>query len=43
MSGSGSACFALLPDVGGPDFAAVAAAVRSAWGESAFVLETSLR
>lgn len=37
MSGSGSACFALLPE--GLDAAPVAEAVRWAWGESAFVRE----
>ena len=42
MSGSGSACFALLPAQGGPEFAALAAAIRLAWGESAFVMETRL-
>ncbi len=40
MSGSGSACFALLPD--GCDVAAIRAAVRDAWGPSAFVAETNL-
>ncbi|HND62780.1 MAG TPA: 4-(cytidine 5'-diphospho)-2-C-methyl-D-erythritol kinase [Opitutaceae bacterium] len=40
MSGSGSACFALLPD--GGDVAAIRAAVRDAWGPSAFVAETNL-
>jgi 4-diphosphocytidyl-2-C-methyl-D-erythritol kinase len=38
LSGSGSACFALLPDNAPvPD---IAAAIRAAWGEAAFVLET---
>lgn len=41
MSGSGSACFALLPE--GFDSGPVIAAIRAAWGESAFVTETSLR
>lgn len=40
MSGSGSACFALLP--GGAPVAAITTAVRTAWGESAFVVETAL-
>ena len=40
MSGSGSACFALLP--AGAPVAAIAAAVRAAWGDSAFVMETRL-
>ncbi len=40
MSGSGSACFALLPD--GAPVAAVSAAVRAAWGASALVVETAL-
>jgi 4-diphosphocytidyl-2-C-methyl-D-erythritol kinase len=40
LSGSGSACFALLPD--GAPVAAITAAVRAAWGESAFVVETAL-
>jgi len=40
MSGSGSACFALLPD--DAPVAAMVAAVRAAWGESAFVTETRL-
>jgi len=41
MSGSGSACFALLRD--DADAAPVVAAVRTAWGESALVVETRLR
>jgi 4-diphosphocytidyl-2-C-methyl-D-erythritol kinase len=41
MSGSGSACFAFLPD--GAAVAAVTAAIRAAWGESAFVAEGRLR
>lgn len=40
MSGSGSACFALLP--AGADIAAITRAVRDAWGESAFVTTTRL-
>ena len=40
MSGSGSACFALLP--AGAPVAAITAAVRAAWGGSAFVVETVL-
>jgi 4-diphosphocytidyl-2-C-methyl-D-erythritol kinase len=40
MSGSGSACFALLPD--GAPVAEISAAVRAAWGPSAFVVETRL-
>ncbi len=40
MSGSGSACFVLLPDTAA--VAPVIAAVRAAWGPSAFVAETNL-
>lgn len=40
MSGSGSACFALLPD--GAPVEAITAAVRAAWGASAFVIATRL-
>ncbi len=40
MSGSGSACFASLPE--GAPVAAIMAAVRAAWGGSAFVIETKL-
>ncbi len=41
MSGSGSACFAFLPDnAPGP---AIATAIRAAWGGSAFVVETRLQ
>ena len=40
MSGSGSACFAMLPDAA--PVAAITAAVRAAWGPSAFVRETKL-
>ncbi len=42
MSGSGSACFALLPESGPPAVSEVAAVVRSAWGPSALVVETRL-
>jgi 4-diphosphocytidyl-2-C-methyl-D-erythritol kinase len=41
LSGSGSACFALLPEGGGPPAGAVAA-IRDAWGAGAFVRETRL-
>ena len=40
MSGSGSACFALLP--AGSDAAPIRQAIREAWGESAFVTEAAL-
>jgi 4-diphosphocytidyl-2-C-methyl-D-erythritol kinase len=40
MSGSGSACFALLAD--DTDAAPIVAAIRAAWGESAFVVEARL-
>ncbi len=40
MSGSGSACFALLRD--DTDVAAATAAIRGAWGQSAFVIEARL-
>jgi 4-diphosphocytidyl-2-C-methyl-D-erythritol kinase len=40
LSGSGSACYALLPN--SVDAGPVIAAVREAWGESAFVLDTRL-
>lgn len=40
MSGSGSACFALLDETA--DAAPVLAAVREAWGESVFATETRL-
>ncbi len=40
MSGSGSACFALLPE--GADAGAVAARVRREWGTSAFVREARI-
>jgi 4-diphosphocytidyl-2-C-methyl-D-erythritol kinase len=40
MSGSGSACFALLPD--GVEGLAIGAAVRAAWGPTSFVAEAKL-
>jgi 4-diphosphocytidyl-2-C-methyl-D-erythritol kinase len=40
MSGSGSACFALLPE--DAPVAGISAAIRSAWGDSAWVIETRL-
>ena len=40
MSGSGSACFALLPDP--IDVAPIRAAIHAGWGESAFVIEARL-
>ena len=40
LSGSGSACFALLPD--GAPVAEIGAVIRAAWGSSAFVAETRL-
>ncbi|RFC44119.1 MAG: 4-diphosphocytidyl-2-C-methyl-D-erythritol kinase [Verrucomicrobia bacterium] len=40
LSGSGSACFALLPE--GAPVGVIAAAVRAAWGPSAFVRATQL-
>lgn len=40
MSGSGSACFALLPAPA--DAAAIAEAIRSAWGPTAFVIEARI-
>lgn len=39
MSGSGSACFALLPP--GFELEPVRHAIRSAWGDSAFIIETA--
>ena len=42
LSGSGSACFALLPPSGGPRADEVAALVREAWGQSALVTETRM-
>jgi 4-diphosphocytidyl-2C-methyl-D-erythritol kinase len=41
MSGSGSACFALLP--AGMDAAAIGQTVRAAWGPTSFVVEAKLR
>ncbi len=41
LSGSGSCCFALLRDEG-PDSDEVKAQIRSAWGESVFLVETSI-
>ena len=40
MSGSGSACFALLPD--GAPVAEITAAVQAAWGATALVVEAKL-
>jgi 4-diphosphocytidyl-2-C-methyl-D-erythritol kinase len=42
LSGSGSACFALLPPSGGPSVDEVEALVREAWGPSALVAETRM-
>ena len=42
MSGSGSACFALLPPAGGPPPQEIGALVREAWGPSAFFAQTSI-
>jgi 4-diphosphocytidyl-2-C-methyl-D-erythritol kinase len=42
LSGSGSACFALVPTSGGPPVDEVAGLVREAWGESALVTETRM-
>jgi 4-diphosphocytidyl-2C-methyl-D-erythritol kinase len=42
MSGSGSACFAFLPESGAAPVAAITAAVRAAWGQSAFIAETRI-
>jgi 4-diphosphocytidyl-2-C-methyl-D-erythritol kinase len=39
LSGSGSACFAFLPD--NAPVPEIAAAIRAAWGEAAFVLATA--
>jgi len=38
MSGSGSACFALLPE--DADAGPLVAAIREAWGSSALVVDT---
>ncbi|MDR0901337.1 MAG: 4-(cytidine 5'-diphospho)-2-C-methyl-D-erythritol kinase [Opitutaceae bacterium] len=44
MSGSGSACFALLPDaMTAPDLAKITGLIRAAWGGGAFVVETKIR
>ncbi|MDR2674048.1 MAG: 4-(cytidine 5'-diphospho)-2-C-methyl-D-erythritol kinase [Opitutaceae bacterium] len=44
MSGSGSACFALLPDtLPAPALADITACIRAAWGRDAFVMETKIR
>jgi 4-diphosphocytidyl-2-C-methyl-D-erythritol kinase len=44
MSGSGSACFALLPDNLAPDrVAAITTSIREAWGPGATVIETRLK
>lgn len=40
MSGSGSACFALLPESAA--VAPIQAVIRAAWGDSAFMVETRL-
>jgi 4-diphosphocytidyl-2-C-methyl-D-erythritol kinase len=40
MSGSGSACFALLNE--NAERGPVEAAIREAWGPSAFVVETRI-
>ncbi len=40
MSGSGSACFALLPE--GNSASEITRVIRGAWGESAFIVETRL-
>lgn len=40
MSGSGSACFAFLPD--GAPVAEISTMIRAAWGTAAFVAETKL-
>lgn len=42
MSGSGSACFALLPEYAPVSPSAIADAIRAAWGPSAWVVETHL-
>lgn len=41
MSGSGSACFALLPETAAAE--PLIAAIREAWGDAAFCVETRLR
>ena len=40
MSGSGSACFALLAD--DSPVAAIKTSIRRAWGEGVFVIETRI-
>jgi 4-diphosphocytidyl-2-C-methyl-D-erythritol kinase len=40
MTGSGSACFAFLPE--NAPVAAITEAIRAGWGDSAFVIETNL-
>jgi len=42
MSGSGSACFALLPVEGGPPADEIGAFVRAAWGPAAFFAEARI-
>lgn len=42
LSGSGSGCFALLPDRNPPPFAVLAAEIREAWGPGALAVETRL-
>lgn len=43
MSGSGSACFALLPETFGPgNLSTLQATIRAAWGEGALAVETRL-
>lgn len=44
MSGSGSACFALLPDaMTATDVAKIVGCIHAAWGREAFVVETKIR
>jgi 4-diphosphocytidyl-2-C-methyl-D-erythritol kinase len=44
MSGSGSACFALLPDaLSAADTAKITGRIHAAWGGEAFVVETKIR
>ena len=42
MTGSGSACFAFLPESGGPTVEKVTTVIREAWGSSALALETRI-
>lgn len=42
MTGSGSACFAMLDHKPAPEAGAIAAAIREAWGPSAWVMETAI-